>query len=88
MITQKFWISIRNSFILSLSFIALKTEALKTLILFLELRRMAVFSLKKIVQANLFNNDLPAQSKIILLAKLHDVTLVLIDIQCLFIMFI
>ena len=33
-----------------------------------------------IAQANLYNNDLPARSKFILLTKLHDVTLVLIEI--------
>ena len=37
-----------------------------------------------IAQANLYNNDLPARSKFILLTKLHGVTLVLIEIQCLY----
>ena len=37
-----------------------------------------------IAQANLYNNDLPARSKFILLTKLHDVTLVLIEIKCLY----
>ena len=37
-----------------------------------------------ITQANLYNNDLPARSKFIPLTKLHDVTLVLIEIQCLY----
>ena len=37
-----------------------------------------------IAQVNLYNNDLPALSKFILLTKLHDVTLVLIEIQCLY----
>ena len=37
-----------------------------------------------IAQGNLYNNDLPARSKFILLTKLHDVTLVLIEIQCLY----
>ena len=32
-----------------------------------------------IAQANLYNSDLPAQSKFILLTKLYDVTLVLIE---------
>ena len=36
-----------------------------------------------IAQANLYN-DLPARSKFILLTKLHDVTLVLIEIKCLY----
>ena len=35
-----------------------------------------------IAQANLYNNDLPAGSKFIILTKLHDVTLVLIEIKC------
>ena len=40
----------------------------------------AILSLKKI--ANLYNNDLPARSKFVLLTKLHDVRLVLIEIKC------
>ena len=41
-----------------------------------------------IAQANLYNNDLPARSKFILLTKLHDVTLVLIEIQYLYNMYL
>ena len=37
-----------------------------------------------IAQANLYNNDLPARSKFILLTNLHDVTLVLIEIKSLY----
>ena len=37
-----------------------------------------------IAQANLYNNDLYARSKFILLTKLHHITLVLIEIECLY----